>query len=176
MKSFDIITVRVEVDDTFFERGINILIKDFFQTKNSIVRFVFKESADLLISTDNNHNFFCKKIFIASKKSPSSIIARQCTCKNVIFKNDSLKRVLCVIERTLTEKEITKTCSYCRRTLTRRQKDVLFHISQGRTHGEISKILGLHVKTISQHKRNAMRKLSLHNTKELLTWLKLKNH
>ncbi|NJQ22338.1 helix-turn-helix transcriptional regulator [Pantoea sp. LS15] len=69
------------------------------------------------------------------------------------------------------EKESKKTCIVCRIILTRREKQILYKLSEGFSSSEIAKNIGLHVKSVSQHKRNAMRKLSLPNTKELLLWL-----
>ncbi|EPN2807079.1 response regulator transcription factor [Serratia marcescens] len=57
--------------------------------------------------------------------------------------------------------------------LSQREKQVLFGISQEKSLSSISRNLVLSLKTVSTHKRNAMRKLKFKRDVELYYWLSI---
>lgn len=55
--------------------------------------------------------------------------------------------------------------------LTQREYEVLFHLKQGKTPACAAICIGVNEKTISAHKRAAMRKLNFRRTNELFHWM-----
>ncbi|WP_336804102.1 helix-turn-helix transcriptional regulator [Erwinia aphidicola] len=55
--------------------------------------------------------------------------------------------------------------------LTSREKQVLLSLLIEMTQAEIASSLGITIKTVSCHKRNAMRKIGVKNTVQLHKWL-----
>ncbi|MBI4790013.1 MAG: response regulator transcription factor [Chloroflexi bacterium] len=53
-------------------------------------------------------------------------------------------------------------------TLTRREREVLYHVINGFTNAEIAKQLSISVTTVATHRAHLMKKLGLHNQTELL--------
>ena len=54
--------------------------------------------------------------------------------------------------------------------LTRREREVLQLVAEGRTNVEISQILGIASRTVETHRANLMRKLSFHTTADLIRY------
>ena len=54
--------------------------------------------------------------------------------------------------------------------LTRREKEVLKQIGQGKTSKQIADVLNLSVFTISNHRRHICKKLGLHSTAQLVAF------
>ena len=55
-------------------------------------------------------------------------------------------------------------------TLTRREREVLQLVAEGRTNVEISQILGIASRTVETHRANVMRKLAFHTTTDLIRY------
>jgi len=55
--------------------------------------------------------------------------------------------------------------------LTGRERSVIYLLSKGMTAKHISLILGIDVKTVSNHKRKAMKKIGVSNNIQLCKWL-----
>ncbi len=55
--------------------------------------------------------------------------------------------------------------------LTPREREVLYQLLQGKTHACVARLLGIKEKTISSHKRTAMKKLNFKRTNELFHWM-----
>lgn len=55
--------------------------------------------------------------------------------------------------------------------LTQREREVLHQLKQGKTPACVASFLGIKEKTISSHKRAAMRKLNFKRTNELFHWM-----
>lgn len=173
MNSPDVIHVIIEDDDFYFSAGLKFILKNFFTKNNKNVIFSLNERADILIRPENNSslNTGGKEIIINGHQHKAKNNHRACSCRNILFKYDTIERFTILLKETLTQKATKNQCIMCRRTLTRREKQILYKFSEGLSSSEIAGCIGLNVKSVSQHKRNAMRKLSLRNTKELLLWL-----
>ena len=49
-----------------------------------------------------------------------------------------------------------------------REREILQHIAEGRTNGEIATALSLSLNTVETHRKQIMKKLDLHKTAELV--------
>lgn len=56
------------------------------------------------------------------------------------------------------------------KVLTSRERQVLRHIAEGLSNKEISRAMGIAVKTVDNHRTNLMQKLDLHNVAELVNF------
>lgn len=55
-------------------------------------------------------------------------------------------------------------------SLTKREKDILYHICKGSTSKEISEKLFISIKTVETHRANIFSKTNVRNTAELIIW------
>lgn len=67
--------------------------------------------------------------------------------------------------------DISQSVSSSMERLTKREEQVIILISKGISHARISKIMNIKTKTVSSHKRNAMKKFNLSNTIDLHFWI-----
>lgn len=54
--------------------------------------------------------------------------------------------------------------------MTRREREILKHIGQGRTSKQIASALNLSVFTVSNHRKHICKKLGLHSTAQLVAY------
>lgn len=177
MNSLNIINIIINTDDFYFRVGLQSIIQRFFNKKGQSVSFLTNSNVDVIIRFEHSSPLKeeGKEIIIRGPHSKLNRTQRECTCRNIMFKHDTPAQFISILEKTMSSAVSRVPCSFCRRKLTRREKEVLSKLSDGFTSSEISKCIGLNVKSVSQHKRNAMRKLSLRNTRELLNWLMINN-
>ncbi|ELE9704850.1 helix-turn-helix transcriptional regulator [Enterobacter cloacae] len=173
MDSLNTVKVALEVDDFYLRVGLKIILADFFYRQKQEVFFVSDDVVDLVVRAEYKaySNEYDREILISSRKLRKKSDSLICNCTNIIFKNDRPETFKFMLEKTMDKEFSRKTCFSCRRCLTRREKEILARYSDGLSTGEIANASGLHVKSVSQHKRNAMRKLGVRNMKELLEWL-----
>lgn len=173
MVSLNTVKVALEVDDLYLRAGLKIILTDYFYRQKQEVFFVSDDVVDLIVRAEYKaYSHACdREILISRRKLRKDSDALTCSCTNIIFKNDTPEKFTFILEKTMDKRFSRKTCFFCRRCLTRREREILARYSDGLSTGEIANASGLHVKSVSQHKRNAMRKLGLRNMKELLEWL-----
>ena len=96
---------------------------------------------------------------------------------NVFYRHQSVTTLLQLIEKKLvlsqpfTGNHLAEEQVFLREPLTLREHEVLCHLKQGKTHASAANCLGIKVKTISSHKRAAMKKLNFRRTNELFHWM-----
>ncbi|MGG1905309.1 LuxR C-terminal-related transcriptional regulator [Enterobacter ludwigii] len=176
MSPLNTIKVALDVDDIYFRVGLKIILADFFYRQKQEVFFVSDDVVDLVVRTEHKtySKEYDKEILISRRKLTKDPDRLTCGCINILFKNDTPEKFRFILEKTMDKDFSSETCFFCRQGLTRREREILQRYSSGLSTGDIAKASGLHAKSISQHKRNAMRKLGLRNTKELLDWLTVK--
>lgn len=96
---------------------------------------------------------------------------------NILYRHQSVSTILQLIENTLYSQqlppeEMQQTAKIClHEPLTPREQEVLFHLKQGKAHASVASCMGIKEKTISSHKRSAMKKLNFRRTSELFHWM-----
>lgn len=177
MNYFNDIKVSLEIDDTFLQIGVKNILYSFFNKQNRNICFVFNGAVDLIIRTDGeSSDAECgREILIKNKNIKRHNSVALCRCKNVISRHDTPEEFYHLLQKTMSRKIFSEVCYLCRGSLTRREKEILKWFSEGLSPAEIAKASGLSIKSVSQHKRNAMRKFSLKNTQELVMWLAINN-
>ncbi|MDK2375856.1 LuxR C-terminal-related transcriptional regulator [Serratia fonticola] len=98
------------------------------------------------------------------------------TKSSTLYRNQSiddiLERVELAMQFNSQPPERTHYCPAChRRSLTERERQVLYYLRQGVNQSQTAHILQLKVKTVHSHKRSAMKKLNFTRTSELFHWL-----
>lgn len=173
MNSLSIINIIINTDDFYFKVGLQFIIKHFFNKKAQSVSFLPSNKVDILIRFEHSSSLKeeGKEIIITERHNKLNGTQRVCTCRNIMFKHDTPAQFISILEETMTRTVTKVPCTLCRRKLTRREKEILSKLADGLTSSDISTSTGLNIKSVSQHKRNAMRKLSLRNTSELINWL-----
>lgn len=76
-----------------------------------------------------------------------------------------------ILHRSLSPKTMSYRYPSVLQLLTLREREVLNHIKQGKTQVETANCMSLKVKTVSSHKRSAMRKLNFRRNNELFHWM-----
>lgn len=64
------------------------------------------------------------------------------------------------------------SCTACAQLLTSREREVVLTLGRGLKHAQVADMLFISVKTVSTHKRTAMRKLGFRRTHELQQWVR----
>jgi len=76
-----------------------------------------------------------------------------------------------ILHRSLPPKTTSYRYPSVLQSLTLREREVLNHLKQGKTQVETASCMSLKVKTVSSHKRSAMRKLNFRRNNELFHWM-----
>ncbi|EEQ09759.1 Response regulator containing a CheY-like receiver domain and an HTH DNA-binding domain [Yersinia mollaretii ATCC 43969] len=97
----------------------------------------------------------------------------------VFYRNQSLETLLALVDQALMasvikgnkkEPEKQRDISHLD-ILTRRQKQIINYVSEGICPSKIADNLQIHEKTVSSHKRSAMKRLQLNKTTDLYYWI-----
>jgi DNA-binding CsgD family transcriptional regulator len=102
---------------------------------------------------------------------------RCCNESGVIFRNDPIESILMQVEHGLEESEVGLVAGHCywceQQRITRREWDVMRYLAWEMPPTAIANYLHLSVKTVSNHKQAAMRKLGFKRNADLYHWLRL---
>ncbi|MFO6502696.1 helix-turn-helix transcriptional regulator [Serratia marcescens] len=96
---------------------------------------------------------------------------------NILYRHQSVSLILQFMENVLISlqkapvKSPQTTAILPHAPLTQREREVLHQLKQGKTPACVATGLGIKVKTISSHKRAAMKKLNFKRTSELFHWM-----
>lgn len=119
------------------------------------------------------------KILILSMHSEASYVAnsREAGASGYLLKNALDLELVAAVKAVLTSDwvqdprlEQTTFDSGAKRSLTKRELEVLAHIVAGRSNKEIAVALDLSVNTVAVHRANIMDALNLHNAAELVVY------
>lgn len=185
------LTIRIIDDDNFFIAGLVMALSNYFQNKK--IRFYTAPSngitADIIFQAIRCGTFIAPAspygdcstplyFAIADRKDAHlQHLYRGVATSNILYRHQSVSTVLQLIENILlsqqpTPEDTQKTVKVClHEPLTRREQEVLHHLKQGKAHASVARCMGIKEKTISSHKRAAMKKLNFRRTSELFHWM-----
>ncbi|CAI1017540.1 two component system sensor kinase SsrB [Serratia proteamaculans] len=92
----------------------------------------------------------------------------------MLYRHQSIDTVKRLLEEAVSVQQIKPPCSELEGTtqhLTLRESEVLRYLRQGKSQLETANVMSLKGKTVSTHKRSAMRKLNFKRNHELYHWL-----
>lgn len=92
---------------------------------------------------------------------------------HVLYRHQSINTLYqhlesCLLIQTQASENTQRTTN---KMLTLREQEVLYHLKQGKTPADVASCMGIKEKTISSHKRAAMKKLNFRRTNELFHWM-----
>lgn len=185
------LTIRIIDDDNFFIAGLIMALSSYF--KNKKIRFYTGPSngitADIIFqaircgtyTTPASSSGDCSPTLyfaIADRKDAHlQHLYRGVATSNILYRHQSVSTVLQLIENILLShqpppEDTQQTAKVClHEPLTRREQEVLYHLKQGKAHASVARCMGIKEKTISSHKRAAMKKLNFRRTSELFHWM-----
>jgi DNA-binding CsgD family transcriptional regulator len=179
------LTICISLRDNYFSQGLQSIIRAYFDGLGILTTFIIgegqRESADILFCDASPYHpqLVCTKkstyrrIFIIEHipntpmKTPCS-----CGCEDALFSyhtrpEEIIRKLDDVFIAPPSEEKRPCLAS----TLSNRERQVLDYIVQGMSPKRISDVLLISPKTLSSHKMNAMKKLSINTSTGLLYWL-----
>lgn len=187
------VTVLIQDPNCFFALGIEYLLQGYFSSQGREVRMVtpaYLEVVDLLIQVEpagwSLHP--CRLLGRPWRHRHTAVIAvseamarkprHRPSCQSelgVLRRRDAPDAVLNLVDRMLTRQgnapAAPEMCARCSMMLTPREHQVLRCMSCGLTANRVAWVLKITAKTVSAHKRSAMRKLGFRRSGELYHWL-----
>ncbi len=112
-----------------------------------------------------------------SKKAHLQHLYRGVEKSNILYRHQPVALIFQCIESTIFPQLLSNEQArpsaelFIHEPLTPREHEVLFHLKQGKTPAGAAISMGVKVKTISSHKRAAMKKLNFRRTNELFHWM-----
>lgn len=192
MKKIKIISINDR--DKYFQNGFRNLLEDYFFSINTSVRFIgilSIENPDIIINIHSPGDMggVCNEVLgrdpqpyyfsIRDKKQARLSYGNSCTgISAVIYRHQGISEVLSIV-RDVTNSQITQrknlpVCSVCHhRRLSIREREVLFYLNSGLNQTQTAKQMRINVKTVSSHKRSAMKKLNIKHNIALMHWMLL---
>lgn len=181
-------------DDQFYIAGLMMALSAYFKNKNRKVKFILghwmTEPADITFQAIRCGTFIAPRSQYHTNRGKSHYFAivdnrdfhlqhlyRHVEKNDVIYRRQPVNTLLQRIEnklfspQKLPETHMSEQEVFPREPLTLREHEVLCHLVQGKTHACTANCLGIKVKTISSHKRAAMKKLNFRRTNELFHWM-----
>ncbi|BEO54286.1 hypothetical protein SMQE21_42260 [Serratia marcescens] len=179
-------------DDRFYTIGLFMALSIYFRSQNIKVMLLSEEvnikTADIIFQAirigvfvdphpreDNGTPLY---FAIADRKDAHlQHLYRGIHKSNILYRHQPVSTILQHIEINgflkpfSTQKTLLTSGLPIHEPLTPREYEVLFHLKQGKTPACAAICIGVNEKTISAHKRAAMRKLNFRRTNELFHWM-----
>ncbi|NWA43326.1 response regulator transcription factor [Pseudomonas reactans] len=163
-----------KVSEAFMYQSVDVLVTDLYSQSESFI-----EGRDIILNLCSQYP---NLIMIVYTSCQSGEQMRPLLCEpniSLIARSEPLAKIVDSFRQALQGRRFLsqKICGYLAlqnssadlsaRQLTCSEKEVLKHLFNGMSLGEIATLRSLSIKTISAHKCNAMRKLSVKNDAEL---------
>lgn len=178
------LNISIIHDDKFFVTGMIFILKDSLSMKFELNFIDIKHAkySDLFIVSDELRfliedsmiSNFAKVIVVQNDKFLHNCMSR---IYPILQKCSSLSNATHLVESIFSQNDRVhyafKNMPF--NPLSMREFQVLQYLKRGQSQLETSIKLGLNIKTVSAHKRNAMRKIGLLKNYELYHWLRTHN-
>ena len=184
-----VLNISIVDNNQYFMMGFRQVLFDFYLTKNIHVRFIdsnmSEELVDILFySSPHNvtidfHRLFRNGlsqslIFVIRDKNEINLSQMlRCVKKNEsIYRHQSIDLILDIIEQARAIEHPSLVPTYdLTEIITRREYEVLHFLKLGKRLTDVAYYMNLSIKTVSAHKRSAMRKLNFERNTELFYWM-----
>ncbi|WP_395313730.1 LuxR C-terminal-related transcriptional regulator [Enterobacter sp. ECC-219] len=185
-------TVRVVIldEDEFFKAGLKMALSAYLEFRNWKADFSYEYNPGKGIDILFESIYRGTAMHCLNSGVPYCFILadRQCTHLgkikndikeiNIIYRHYPVIAVLQFIGNTLfpaqKPSEQMKTTRFLRhQPLTHREREVLQYLRQGKNPAAVAAIMGISERTVSTHKRAAMRKLNFSRMIELYHWMQV---
>ncbi|WP_048797043.1 MULTISPECIES: response regulator transcription factor [Serratia] len=188
------LSITIIDDDKFYAKGLTMALSIHLKNTNHKMEPLFEnkieETTDIVFQAIRCGTFIspCTPTCIGNSKPLYIAIAerkdahlqhlyRNVNKSNILYRHQSVSLFLQLMENVLISlqrasvKSPPTSATLLHAPLTPREQEVLHQLQQGKTHAGVASVLGIKEKTISSHKRAAMKKLNFKRTSELLHWM-----
>lgn len=188
------ITVAIYDNNRFFALGVQHILRAYFTDRGDTIKFTSSgkhAAVDLVVQAESAVGTLYPCRTLGHKWPPlTAVIVIQEPTKvrrkpkvpclselGELTRRDTTVAIVRLVEKILVSSrhqrlKATDTCRRCMPHLTPREQAVLWGVSWGLTPASLADMLSLNSKTVSAHKRNAMRKLGLQSNNELCLWFR----
>lgn len=180
------ILILIADPDAFFSYGLSLGLFNHLSAQGWNVTITYqpedKEDATLLFvarSLPISQLNLLKKS-ASDRKKPLIFIIDDCrkdtalwnknAMGNIVFRHQNIEEIMTLVAEILEDNKALLHRARATR-LTPREIEVMQYFHEGLGPGDIACALGIHMKTVSAHKCNAMNKLGFSKTSELWKWL-----
>lgn len=188
--SMKTITVLLIDGNKYFLDGLRYVIDDVHRHENIVVNYIYQPISGL--SVDIVFQAICYGVtvdvrrylqpgippplmfFIRDKRDPRLSHVFQGVRKNgTLYRHQSIDDVRNMLEAAMFMRrfQLPRGDYTVAEPLTYRESEVLRYLRQGRSPTDTARVMKLQVKTVSSHKRSAMRKLNFKRNHELFHWM-----
>lgn len=184
-------TLNISIVDNnqYFMLGFRQILFDFYFTKNIHVRFIDKNMKEELVDIlfySSPHNetidFYRllsnglsqSQIFVIRDKNDTNLSKMlRCAQKNEsIYRHQPIDSILDIVEQARAIDHAFLMPAYdLTAIITRREYEVLHYLKLGKKLTDVAHYMKLSIKTVSAHKRSAMKKLNFERNTELFYWM-----
>ncbi|MEX3174707.1 response regulator transcription factor [Serratia quinivorans] len=184
-----ILQVLITDQDQFFAIGLKKLLTEHFHPKDITLRFLHHPMsyplADLIFWASGHSNsmlprglltdrYLSSRLFILTSGDNTPLMDR--VLHRAFDRTKPCSVLLAMVEKAICKKPPSSQAEQVAvnnpmALLTPREKEVMYYLSWGLKVRNIANNMQVHEKTISSHKRAAMRKLQLKRTTDLHLWL-----
>ncbi|CUZ26217.1 helix-turn-helix transcriptional regulator [Serratia marcescens] len=181
-------------DDKFYTAGLAMALAIYLKNQGQQVEFsshlAYGKTTDIVFQAIRcgtliaSGSAICmnndKPVYVAiadRKDAHLQHLYRSVNKSNILYRHQSVSLILQLMENVMLslQKTSVKTQSTSENlqhlALTQREREVLHQLKQGKTPACVASFLGIKEKTISSHKRAAMRKLNFKRSNELFHWM-----
>lgn len=181
-------------DDKFYTTGLAMVLAIYLKSQGQQAEFsshlACGETADIVFQAIRCGTFIAprsltytnndKPLYVAiaeRKDAHLQHLYRNVNKSNILYRHQSVNLILQFMENVLISLQKAPVISpqasatLPHAPLTQREREVLHQLKQGKTPACVATCLGIKVKTISSHKRAAMKKLNFKRTNELFHWM-----
>lgn len=184
------LTIIIIDDDKFYTSGLTIALSHYLKNRGIRANFYFDymngSDADIIFqSVRCGSCLFAANPISKSGEKPIyfSIANRKDAHLQHLYRDEKKNHVLyrhqsintlfqhlesCLLSQTQASENTQRTT---KKMLTPREQEVLYHLKQGKTPASVASCMGIKEKTISSHKRAAMKKLNFRRSNELFHWM-----
>ncbi len=165
MKSVNII---IDDENRYFAEGLRLSIQEYAQHNNKTVCFLTPgdaERPDVVFASSRRRriDFGRSAPVITIKDTATRGRAR------VLCRKDEYSQLVTLLAEVLSAS--AGSALFERKTLTRRERQVVGYLRSGLDQSQTARLLGLSVKTIHSHKRSVMSKLMLNRHHDFIYWM-----
>lgn len=183
------VNISIVDQNQFFKLGLGMVLKQGFWKHRIRVKFTGEDKAHLIFRAPDNkvsikfchtqllqgNPYYIPLYFsILEHKATQPKIRCNLEAGSLTRREEIDKVVDRVLACYMNRKDFNSSyCPRCRTQLTLSEGKVCRLLTRGYSQNQMAVLLGISPKTVSIHKRSAMRKLNINNNIELLKWLKM---
>ncbi|MEE4410193.1 MULTISPECIES: helix-turn-helix transcriptional regulator [unclassified Serratia (in: enterobacteria)] len=183
------VNIAIVDQNQFFKLGLSLAMKQGFAEHGVRVNFTSEKNANVIFRAPDDRvsinfchaqllqgEFYSIPLYFSILEHNASMPKIHCNLEaGSITRKEGVEKVIAKVMACYRGKApfTSDHCPRCRTQLTFSEGKVCRLIKCGYSQNQMAMLLGISPKTVSIHKRSAMRKLNIHNNIDFLRWLKM---